>query len=219
MTQAFKIDPVERTLAPACFTWPSGPSPASWFGAQHYVPPDIMKHAARADNVPLKHFYVAARLLGASSPLHVAPYKVNDSSGVRGRGIRGIRTFVWVMDNVEPERKLDMHGFTLGSHPGKWVGVGFVVEYDPQRNLQPVGSTMASVRWMGPGAGVVDTFVQLEVVPAPTECANPACANTPKEKTTAGLMRCSRCMRVAYCSKECQTAHWQVHKCNARMAM
>jgi len=25
-------------------------------------------------------------------------------------------------------------------------------------------------------------------------------------------MRCSRCKRVAYCSKECQKAHWKTHK-------
>ncbi|KAJ1416804.1 hypothetical protein B484DRAFT_466840, partial [Ochromonadaceae sp. CCMP2298] len=32
------------------------------------------------------------------------------------------------------------------------------------------------------------------------------------EKVLAPLLRCSRCMGAVYCSKECQKAHWKVHK-------
>ncbi|PPJ59037.1 hypothetical protein CBER1_01673 [Cercospora berteroae] len=40
---------------------------------------------------------------------------------------------------------------------------------------------------------------------APKQCA--ACSSTGEE-----LKRCGRCLKVEYCNKECQTAHWKTHK-------
>ncbi|KDQ13824.1 hypothetical protein BOTBODRAFT_361666 [Botryobasidium botryosum FD-172 SS1] len=34
--------------------------------------------------------------------------------------------------------------------------------------------------------------------------------------TTVTLMQCSSCKKVAYCSKECQRAHWPAHKKNCK---
>lgn len=42
------------------------------------------------------------------------------------------------------------------------------------------------------------------------------CANSNPGKPTAcdkeGKLRCSACQLVAYCSKNCQTEHWLIHK-------
>ena len=48
--------------------------------------------------------------------------------------------------------------------------------------------------------------------PSTTSCD--ACASC---RATA-VLTCSRCMRVKYCSKECQHAHWKVHRplCKSR---
>jgi hypothetical protein len=39
-------------------------------------------------------------------------------------------------------------------------------------------------------------------------CANPECGKT------HDLSTCSRCKQVQYCSRQCQVAHWGVHKCD-----
>ena len=37
----------------------------------------------------------------------------------------------------------------------------------------------------------------------------PACLECGKE---GGLKRCAKCREACYCSRECQVAHWRVHK-------
>ena len=53
----------------------------------------------------------------------------------------------------------------------------------------------------------------LREVPCPLGCSNPSCANMEGE-SEVGLANkiCTRCRVVYYCSKECQVAHWEVHK-------
>jgi MYND finger len=41
-------------------------------------------------------------------------------------------------------------------------------------------------------------------------CACPSCNNV--EESVKQFKKCSRCHRVAYCSRECQRANWKVHK-------
>lgn len=36
-------------------------------------------------------------------------------------------------------------------------------------------------------------------------CSNPGCS----QQVSKGMKRCSRCKQVAYCSRECQLAHWK----------
>ena len=201
-THAIKIQPANMSLQQDDFTWPPGQSPSSWFQGGYVSPADI-KHIAWADNVPVKHFYIAARLLGATSPLLVAPYKVDEINE-----IAGIRTYLWVKENIDPPSKIGMHGFTLGKFPGKWVGDGFVVKYDAHRNMQPMDqATLPPLQWVGIGAGIVDMDFQNEIRIRPTWCSYPACIKRdnpfrPKFK------HCARCARAYYCSKECQEAHW-----------
>ncbi|KAI1325396.1 MM3350-like domain-containing protein [Xylariaceae sp. FL0255] len=48
---------------------------------------------------------------------------------------------------------------------------------------------------------------------ASLKCGNPAC-NTPEGSST--LLKCTRCRKEIYCSKECQAAQWSSHKNNCR---
>jgi hypothetical protein len=165
-----------------------------------------MKYAGRADNVPVSHFDIAARLLGANSPVNVAPYKISETAG-------GIRTFVWVMDDVEPETKLGMRGFALGSCLSKWVGIGIVVRYDAHRKLRPVAyDAPGFVQWVDAGAGKCDAEFELHAMPRPMTCAYPPC-NKADDSAKPRFQRCARCMKAFYCSKACQVAHWHAgHK-------
>ncbi len=36
------------------------------------------------------------------------------------------------------------------------------------------------------------------------------------DRTGKSYRRCSRCMGVYYCGKECQTAHWKAHKAECK---
>lgn len=38
------------------------------------------------------------------------------------------------------------------------------------------------------------------------------CEKKPSDDIDVVLFRCSRCKRVAYCSKQCQAKDWKVHK-------
>ena len=54
--------------------------------------------------------------------------------------------------------------------------------------------------------------VLLLEVPSPIGCNNPGCVNLEGESEAKNaLKRCSEC-KVGYCSRECQVAHWKVHK-------
>jgi hypothetical protein len=37
------------------------------------------------------------------------------------------------------------------------------------------------------------------------------CEESP-QRAALTLSKCGRCMKVAYCSKGCQKAHWKLHK-------
>ena len=38
------------------------------------------------------------------------------------------------------------------------------------------------------------------------------CGNICCDNIVSNLMLCNRCLITAYCSKECQTIHWKMHK-------
>eukprot|EP00590_Aulacoseira_subarctica_P011569 CAMPEP_0172419808 /NCGR_PEP_ID=MMETSP1064-20121228/6211_1 /TAXON_ID=202472 /ORGANISM="Aulacoseira subarctica , Strain CCAP 1002/5" /LENGTH=336 /DNA_ID=CAMNT_0013159463 /DNA_START=58 /DNA_END=1068 /DNA_ORIENTATION=- len=42
-------------------------------------------------------------------------------------------------------------------------------------------------------------------------CDNPACSQ-PKRGVGTKLMKCNKCRCVRYCGRECQVAHWPIHK-------
>jgi hypothetical protein len=57
--------------------------------------------------------------------------------------------------------------------------------------------------------GQLDEFASLLLGKGPlASCDNPTC----RAGAVDVLKRCSRCLDVRYCSKECQVAHWKVHK-------
>ena len=49
-------------------------------------------------------------------------------------------------------------------------------------------------------------------------CANPSCELNKLDKATGKVTfkKCSRCLAVIYCSRECQTSHYPEHKVNCR---
>lgn len=65
-------------------------------------------------------------------------------------------------------------------------------EHQPGAGMQLPGEMMA----LGSGAGLP---------PASERCA--ACG-----KGSSDMQACGGCLRVRYCSRECQKAHWKVHK-------
>ena len=48
------------------------------------------------------------------------------------------------------------------------------------------------------------------------QCDNPACEAA--AAPSAQLLKCARCKRTHYCSRECQKADWSVHKLTCRKA-
>jgi len=40
-------------------------------------------------------------------------------------------------------------------------------------------------------------------------CGNPSCVE-------GGTKRCARCLKICYCSRECQVAHHHIHKATCR---
>jgi hypothetical protein len=50
---------------------------------------------------------------------------------------------------------------------------------------------------------------QIEYLEARTHCGRPECDG-------AGVKKCASCLKVYYCGRECQLAHWPAHKTECR---
>jgi ankyrin repeat protein len=54
-----------------------------------------------------------------------------------------------------------------------------------------------------------ESVEQTEYLDARTHCAKPGCDG-------AGAKKCAGCLKVYYCKRECQLAHWSAHKAECR---
>lgn len=141
---AFRIDPIAKTFEPFCF---------EWHNSENVRYKNLIRMVATTENLPHKHYFAAAKILGAESPMHVAPYMVEHK--------KNIRTFVWVMDNIGDSNegtvaaKKLVPGFTVCSHPGKWIGVGILVQYggDNGKTVLAFDDKVPKIRWIAPGEG------------------------------------------------------------------
>jgi hypothetical protein len=43
-------------------------------------------------------------------------------------------------------------------------------------------------------------------------CSNPECTIPGRMVERKGMLHCIRCRQINYCSRECQVAHWSIHK-------
>ena len=75
------INPDSQEVSSIPFVWPKdAPKPKIVFKDCMPTPPfltlsDMIKFVASTENLPHKHYYIAARILGSDSPMHIAPYK------------------------------------------------------------------------------------------------------------------------------------------------
>jgi hypothetical protein len=83
--------------------------------------------------------------------------------------------------------------------------VAFLLKYgaDPQHSAPGYG--IAAHQSVMSGAPKEQTLY----IMARTRCANPACDGT-------GVKKCAGCLKVYYCARECQLAHWATHKAECR---
>ncbi|GFH53160.1 hypothetical protein CTEN210_09636 [Chaetoceros tenuissimus] len=59
-----------------------------------------------------------------------------------------------------------------------------------------------------------DNIIKMYTVSSCARCANPDCSNV--ECNVKEYAKCSRCEKVAYCSRDCQAKHWKKHKLRCR---
>ena len=57
-----------------------------------------------------------------------------------------------------------------------------------------------------------EAYEEVKSIPKMGVCFNNDCAHRNEEVERSKLRCCSRCRSVNYCSRECQAAHWLVHK-------
>jgi hypothetical protein len=85
--------------------------------------------------------------------------------------------------------------------------VAFLLKYgaNPQVSAPSYG-TAANISKLW-GASVAQT----EYLDARTHCAMP-------DRSGTGAKKCAGCLKVYYCKRECQLAHWSAHKAECRQS-
>jgi hypothetical protein len=56
------------------------------------------------------------------------------------------------------------------------------------------------------------TYKEVKSIPKMGLCCNVLCDQPGRSATRKSMLKCTRCRQVNYCSRECQVAHWPVHK-------
>jgi hypothetical protein len=86
--------------------------------------------------------------------------------------------------------------------------VAFLIKYgaDPQYSTPTFGTAADQSRNAGAPAE------QTQYLEARTHCAYPECKG-------AGVKKCANCLKVYYCARECQLAHWSAHKAGCRQSV
>jgi ankyrin repeat protein len=85
--------------------------------------------------------------------------------------------------------------------------VAFLIKYGANiQDSSHVFGTAADIsrEYIGPNE-------QTQSIEARAHCANFGCDG-------AGVKKCAGCLKVYYCARECQLAHWQAHKAECRQS-
>lgn len=142
--------------------------------------------AAELEGVQGIDYLRAGQLLGRN-PFDVAPYTVQ-------RG--GRRLVLWCVEGVTDDDHTSMPGFKVFGRLDKYVGRAILVEYKGGRAVKKaIPREEVVVSWVKAGLagerGPVCGWCGIGIGP---------------------FKKCSKCMVVRYCSRECQVAAWPVHK-------
>jgi hypothetical protein len=83
--------------------------------------------------------------------------------------------------------------------------VAFLLKYgaNPQLSSLSYGTAANISRYMGA------PVEQAEYLESRTRCGMPGCSG-------AGAKKCAPCLKVYYCKRECQLAHWSSHKADCK---
>ena len=77
--------------------------------------------------------------------------------------------------------------------------------------LRSEGFIMSEKRAGALKAGAMQSCAEVETGSTSSQPSTTSC-DTCASCGVAAVLNCSRCMRVKYCSKECQPTHWKAHK-------
>jgi ankyrin repeat protein len=85
--------------------------------------------------------------------------------------------------------------------------VAFLIKYGANAQFSAFGFGTAADQSKIGGASAAQT----QYIEARAHCAKPGCVGQ-------GIKKCAGCLKVYYCARECQLAHWSAHKADCRQS-
>jgi len=221
---ALKIDPYTRSLTVVVLH--AGEEPPASYSTERLLRSDFTFFTAAFNCVPVSHWKLFEPLVHEGRTDTPAEGVTNVSTRPLYR-TSALRAMIYMRDDVpdagSPER-LALPGFAFrdSRHPGVWwSGVAYVSLYH-RRLPQPVHDrdflerTRQSVSWER-----LVGYPQLSRHRFSLEHDGSISSRTLAVCSSCNAFleypkRCSRCMRVNYCSEVCQRAHWRQHRAACR---